>query len=61
MWKMESERIMKTDLKYSIGIAEMCLYQLVKILDKQLPNDYLLPPLLCFTKSAAFILSAFLP
>jgi hypothetical protein len=49
MWKMESESIMKTDLKSSIDIAEMCLYQVVKILDKQLANDYLLPTLLCFT------------
>jgi hypothetical protein len=49
MWKMESESIMKTDLKSSIGIAEMCLYQVVKILAKQLANDYLLPPLLYFT------------
>ena len=47
MWKMESESIMKTDLKSSIGIADMYLYRVVKILDKQLVNDYLLPPLLC--------------
>ena len=49
MWKMESESIMKTDLKSCIGIAEMFIYQVVKILDKQLANDYLLPPLLYFT------------
>jgi hypothetical protein len=59
MWKMESESIMKTDLQSSIAIAEMCLYQVVKILDKQLANDYLLPPLLCFTpRSGATYLRA---
>jgi hypothetical protein len=31
---------MKTDLKSNIGIAEMSLDQVVKILDKQLANDY---------------------
>jgi hypothetical protein len=54
---MESENIMKTDLKSNIGIAEMSLDQVVKILDKQLANDYLLftkalhsaPQLLYFT------------
>jgi hypothetical protein len=43
-WKIESENIVKTDLKSNIGIAEMSL-DLVKILDKRLPNDdYLLFP-----------------
>ena len=36
-WKMESENIMKTDLKSNICIAEMTLDQ-----DKQLANDYVL-------------------
>jgi hypothetical protein len=45
-WKIESENIVKTDLKSNIGNAEMRL-RLVKILDKQLANDdYLL-----FTKA----------
>jgi len=46
---MELENIMKTDLKYNICIAEVSLdhhNQAVKILDKQLANDYLL-----FTKT----------
>lgn len=51
--------VMKTDLKSNIGIAEMSLDQAVKILDKQLANDYLLftkalhsaPQLLYFTPS----------
>jgi hypothetical protein len=43
---MESEYIMKTDLKSNIRIAEMSLDQVVKILDKQLAKDYLL-----FTKA----------
>ena len=38
----ESENIMKTDLQSNIGIAEMSLVQVVKILDKQLANDYVL-------------------
>jgi hypothetical protein len=42
----ESENIMKTDLRSNIGIAEMSLVQVVKILDKQLANDYVL-----FTKA----------
>jgi hypothetical protein len=42
---MESENTMKTDLKSHIGIA-MSLDQVVKILDKQLANDYVL-----FTKT----------
>jgi hypothetical protein len=33
---------MKTDLQSNIGIAEMSLVQVVKILDKQLANDYVL-------------------
>ncbi|MGC2483029.1 MAG: hypothetical protein WA398_04655 [Nitrososphaeraceae archaeon] len=37
---------MKTDLQSNIGIAEMSLVQVVKILDKQLANDYVL-----FTKA----------
>jgi hypothetical protein len=45
-WKIESENIVKTDLKSNIGNAEMSL-RLVKILDKRLANDdYLL-----FTKA----------
>ena len=44
---MESENIMKTDLNSNIGIAEMSLDQIVKILDKQLLNDYYL----LFTKA----------
>jgi hypothetical protein len=36
-----------TDLKSKIGIAEMSLDQVVKILDKQLINDYYL----LFTKA----------
>jgi hypothetical protein len=39
---MESENIMKTDLKSNVGIAEIRLDQVVKVLDKQLANDYLL-------------------
>jgi hypothetical protein len=39
-WKMESENIMKTHLKSNMDIAEMSLNQVVKILDKQLDNDY---------------------
>jgi hypothetical protein len=31
-----------TDLKSNIGIAEMSLDQVIKILDKQLTNDYYL-------------------
>ena len=46
-WKIESENIMKTDLKSNYGIAEMSLDQVVKILDKQLANDYYL----LFTKA----------
>jgi hypothetical protein len=38
----ESENIMKTELQSNIGIAEMSLVLVVKILDKQLANDYLL-------------------
>ena len=37
---MESENIMKTHLKSNMDIAEMSLNQVVKILDKQLDNDY---------------------
>lgn len=44
--KAVNENIMKTDLKSNIGIAEMSLDQVVKILDKQLANDYAL-----FTKA----------
>jgi hypothetical protein len=58
-WKMESESIMKTDLKSNIGIADMSLDQVAKILDKQLANEYLLfkgpslwaPQLFYFTPS----------
>jgi hypothetical protein len=38
----ETENIMKTDLQSNIGIAEMSLVQEVKILDKQLADDYVL-------------------
>ncbi|MGE5662629.1 MAG: hypothetical protein ACM3X1_10335 [Ignavibacteriales bacterium] len=41
-----NENIMKTDLKSNISIEEMSLDQVVKILDKQLANDYAL-----FTKT----------
>jgi hypothetical protein len=44
--KAVNANIMKTDLKSNIGIAEMSLVQVVKILDKQLANDYAL-----FTKA----------
>jgi hypothetical protein len=37
---VESENIMKTDLQSNIGIAEMSLVQVVKILDKQLNWQY---------------------
>jgi hypothetical protein len=40
--KAVNENFMKTDLKSNIGIAEMSLDQVVKILDKQLANDYAL-------------------
>ena len=36
---MELEDIMKTDLKSNLGIAEIRLDQVVKILDEQLGND----------------------
>lgn len=39
-WKMESENIMKTDLKSNIGNAEMSLAQVIKILDKRLARDH---------------------
>jgi hypothetical protein len=41
-WKIKSENIAKTDLKSNIGIAEMSLDQIIKILGKQLANDYYL-------------------
>ncbi|HEY6668641.1 MAG TPA: hypothetical protein VI033_05750 [Candidatus Nitrosopolaris sp.] len=41
------ENIMKTDLKSKIGIAEMSLHQVVRVLNKQLVNDYYL----LFTKA----------
>jgi hypothetical protein len=44
---MESENIMKTELKSNLGIAEIRLDQVVKILDEQLANDYYL----LFTKA----------
>ena len=40
--KAVNENFMKTDLRSNIGIAEMSLDQVVKILDKQLANDYAL-------------------
>jgi hypothetical protein len=36
-WKMESENIMmKTDLKSKIGISEMSLHQVVRVLNRRL-------------------------
>lgn len=44
--KAVNENFMKPDLKSNICVAEMSLDQVVKILDKQLANDYAL-----FTKA----------
>ena len=46
---MEPENTIKTDLKSHIGIA-MSLDQVVKLLDKQLANDYVL----CKTLNSRF-------
>jgi hypothetical protein len=51
---MESENVVKT-LKFIIGIAEMSLDQVVKILDMQLANDYYL----LFTKALQSRISSY--
>ena len=45
-----------TDLKSNIGIAKMGLDQVVKVLDKQLANDYLCSPMPSTLISAAVVL-----
>jgi hypothetical protein len=52
---MELENIMKTDLKSKIGIAEMSLHQVVRVLNNQLVNDYYL----LFTKAVHSRLSSY--